>query len=91
MLRHCEYIIFMLSCKEAVALGLPKSAHGRCIALRTSAPRPKRKPSAKRVDMLWNTQALSILRRNCSAVSLFSVMQASALSLGIQLLHKRLA
>ena len=84
MLRHCESTILVLSCNQAMALGLLKSAHGKCRALRTSAPKPKRKPSAKRVDMLWKTQALSILRRNCSAVSLFSAVQASTLSSGIQ-------
>ena len=31
-------------------------------------------PSENRVEALWNTQALSTARRNCSAVILFSVM-----------------
>mmetsp|Transcript_10048 Transcript_10048/g.32275 ORF Transcript_10048/g.32275 Transcript_10048/m.32275 type:complete len:447 (+) Transcript_10048:217-1557(+) len=49
----------------------------RPVATPSSAPRPKRKPSEKRVDALWNTQAESTLRRKAAATSGDSVMTAS--------------
>ena len=43
----------------------------------TSAPRPNRNPSEKRVDALWNTQALSTARINSSALAWSSVTMHS--------------
>ena len=49
----------------------------RLVEIPTSAPNPYRKPSLNRVEELWLTHAASTLRRNSSAVPLFSVATKS--------------
>ena len=39
----------------------------RLVEMPTSAPRPRRKPSANRLEQLWKTSALSTVRKNCCA------------------------
>ena len=53
----------------------------RDVLIPTSAPSPNRKPSAKRVLALWNTQALSTSLKNLSAIVLVSVMIVSCKTL----------
>lgn len=51
------------------------------VEIPTSAPRPKRYPSAKRDEALWKTHAESTWFLKCSAHSLFSVMITSVCEL----------
>ena len=48
------------------------------VLMPTSAPSPKRNPSAKRVEALWNTHAESTRARKQSAAAWLSVTMHSA-------------
>lgn len=64
-----------------------RTAWMRAVLMPTSAPRPKRYPSAKRVLALWKTHALSTALRKCSATAASSVTTASVCALECVLIN----